>query len=72
MDHYNSSLSCEMLVCSKFILDPYCWAIAHHIGGVGYLFILEVRHPHCVGSITKNFCVLHVQSSTTIFYLFVQ
>ena len=22
----------------------------------------EVRHPRCVGSITKNFCVLHIQS----------
>jgi len=27
---------------------------------------LEVCHPHCVGSITKIFCVLHVQSNTTI------
>jgi hypothetical protein len=33
---------------------------------------LEVRHPCCVGSITKNFCVLHVQSNTTIFYLLVE
>ena len=33
---------------------------------------LEVRHPRCVGSITKNFCVLHVQSNTTIFYLLVE
>ena len=28
----------------------------------------EVRHPRCVGSITKNFCVLHIQSNTTIFH----
>ena len=32
----------------------------------------EVRHPRCVGSITKNFCVLHIQSNTTIFQLAVQ
>jgi len=32
----------------------------------------EVRHPRCVGSITKNFCVLHKQSNTTIFKLVVQ
>jgi len=32
----------------------------------------EVRHPRCVGSITKNFCVLHLQSNTTIFPLVVQ
>ena len=31
----------------------------------------EVRHPRCVGSITKNFCVLHIQSNTTIFHLVV-
>ena len=24
-----------------------------------FLFNFEVRHPRCVGSITKNFCVLH-------------
>jgi len=32
----------------------------------------ELRHPRCVGSITKNFCVLHIQSNTTIFHLVVQ
>jgi len=32
----------------------------------------EVRHPHCVGSMTKNFCVLHVQLNRTIFHLVVQ
>ena len=32
----------------------------------------EVRHPRCVGSITKNFCVLHIQSNTSIFHLVVQ
>ena len=32
----------------------------------------EVRHPRCVGSITKNYCVLHIQSNTTIFHLVVQ
>jgi len=32
----------------------------------------EVRHPRCVGSITKNFCVLHIQSNTTIFHPVVQ
>ena len=32
----------------------------------------EVRHPRCVGSMTKNFCVLHIQSNTTIFHLVVQ
>ena len=25
-----------------------------------------MRHPRCVGSITKNFCVLHVQSNNYI------
>ena len=29
-----------------------------------HTFIFEVRHPRCVGSITKNFCVLHIQSNT--------
>jgi len=33
---------------------------------------LEVRHPLCFGSITKNFCILHVQSNTTIFHPVVQ
>ena len=33
-----------------------------------FFFYFEVRHPRCVGSITKNFCVLHVQSNTTIFH----
>ena len=28
----------------------------------------ELRHPRYVGSITKNFCVLHIQSNTTIHY----
>jgi hypothetical protein len=32
----------------------------------------EVRHPRCVGSKTRNFCVLHVQSNTTMFHLVVQ
>jgi len=32
---------------------------------------IEVRHPRCVGSITKNFCILHVQSNTTILHLVV-
>jgi len=32
----------------------------------------EVRHHRHVGSITKNFCVLHIQSSTTVFHLVVQ
>ena len=32
----------------------------------------EVRHPCCVASITKNFCVLHIQSNTNIFHLVVQ
>ena len=27
----------------------------------------EVRHSRCVGSITKNFCVIHIQSSTTMY-----
>jgi len=31
--------------------------------------IYEVRHPRCVGTITQKFCVLHVQSNTTIFHL---
>ena len=30
-------------------------------------FNFKVCHPRCVGSITKNFCVLHIQSNTTIF-----
>jgi len=29
----------------------------------------EVRHPRCVGSVTKNYCVLHIQSNTIIFHL---
>jgi len=33
-----------------------------------YVVNLEVRHPRYVGSINKEFCVLHVQSNTTIFY----
>ena len=28
----------------------------------------EVRHHRCVGSITKNFCVLHIQTNTTILH----
>jgi len=28
----------------------------------------EVHHPRCVGSITKNFCLLHIQSNTTVFH----
>ena len=32
---------------------------------------LKVRHPRCVGSITKNF-VFYAYSNTTIFYLLVQ
>ena len=31
----------------------------------------EVCHPRCVGTITQKFCVLHVQSNTTIFQLVV-
>jgi len=30
---------------------------------------LEVRHPRCVGSITKEYCVLYIQLNTTIFTL---
>jgi hypothetical protein len=26
-----------------------------------FVSLFEVRHPRCVGSITKNFCVLHIQ-----------
>jgi len=37
-----------------------------------WLINFEARHPHCVGSITKDFCVLHIQSNTTIFHLVVQ
>jgi len=32
----------------------------------------EVRPPRCVGLITENFCVLHIQSNKTIFHLVVQ
>ena len=32
----------------------------------------EVRHPRCVCSVTKNFCVLHIQPNTTIIHLVVQ
>ena len=32
----------------------------------------EVRHPRCVGTIAQKFCVLHLQSNTTIFHLVVQ
>jgi len=35
-------------------------------------FDYEARHPRFAGSITKNFCVLHIQSNTTIFHLVVQ
>jgi len=31
-----------------------------------------VRQPRCVGSITDNFCVLNIQSNTTILHLVVQ
>ena len=31
-----------------------------------FFFNFEVCHPRCVGSITKNFCVLHIQSNTNI------
>jgi len=31
----------------------------------------ELRHPLCVGSITNNFCVLHIQSNANIFHLLV-
>ena len=31
----------------------------------------EARHPRCVGSIAKNFCVLHIQSNATIFHLLI-
>jgi len=31
-----------------------------------------VRLLRCVGSITKNLCVLHIKSNTTIFHLVVQ
>ena len=33
---------------------------------------VEFQLPHCVGSIKKNFCLLHIQSNTTIFHLTVQ
>ena len=36
------------------------------------IYNFEVRHPRCVGSITKNFCVLHIQLNTTIFHLVVE
>ena len=32
----------------------------------------EAFQSHCPGAITKNFCVLHIQSNTTIFHLVVQ
>ena len=31
----------------------------------------EVRYPRCVGSIIKNFCILHINSNTNIFHLVV-
>jgi len=37
-----------------------------------FTYGFELRHPRCVGSITKNFCVLHIQSNTAIFQLVVQ
>jgi len=51
-----------------------------YIAGSEYMFVMhnsgffnfEVRHPCCVVSITKNYCVLHKQSNTTIFHLVVQ
>ena len=33
---------------------------------------LEVRHPRCVEFNNKEFCVLHLQSNTTIFHPVVQ
>ena len=33
----------------------------------GHVLNSEVCHPRCVGTITQEFCVLHVQSNTTIF-----
>jgi len=42
------------------------------INQINTQILVEARHPRCVGSITKNFCVLHVQSDTTICYLLVQ
>ena len=31
-----------------------------------------VSHPRCVGAKTKNFCLLHLQSNTTVFHLVIQ
>jgi len=38
----------------------------------GDFYNFEVRHPLCVDSTTKSFCVLRIQSNTTIFHLVVQ
>jgi len=62
--------------------SPYTHLLKEHFpeGGVMALGVeipvsrnvtlrFALRHPRCVGSITKNICVLHIQSNTTIFYL---
>ena len=55
--------------------SPFCCLSAlryltSHMSAVTWRLDFEV-HPLYVGSITKNFCVLHIQSNTTIFHLVV-
>ena len=38
-------------------------------GALTGIYNSEVRHPRRVGSTTKNFCVRHMHSNTTILFL---
>ena len=65
-----------MYLLSKAL--PVCCSVAQRLicvelqGGSRklnmYICAFEVCHPRCVGSVTKNYCVLHIQSNTTIFH----
>ena len=63
----------------KFYKAPFYQMLADFLKSFAFrkvsgfaFFFFEVRHPRCVGSITKNFCVLHIQFNTTIFHPIVQ
>ena len=60
MAQINASYNADGVGCL-----PHRWQRA--VDNLGdYLVNSEVRHPRCVGSVTKNFCVLHLQSNTTV------
>jgi hypothetical protein len=46
-----------------FIVTLFEWRLVYNF---------EVRYLRCVGSTTMNFCVLHIQSNTTIFHSVVE